>query len=210
MFYQFTCDITAKAFRELELFGCRYKLRVSCREVVQTRDGATEVGPGIGVLVFIIVVLVLLLVGSALLRAAVSLANRTIGPISVKNKILDWDWDAEDDDDDLVEGRSELAIPEPGLGQGMAIIFLSALVNLAISFVLVNALDRRWHSGDVAELLAVHLLGVFAGYVAMLGFLAGMLPTRPGRAALAALFFYLILIALAALIFALLFLIFGA
>jgi hypothetical protein len=170
-------------------------------------------GPGLlPIFIFFAVLLVLLLVGSALLRAAVSLANRTIGPVARKNKILDWDWDAEDDDDDLVEGRGELAIPEPGLAQGMLIIFLSALVNFAVTFVLANALDidRHWNRGDVAGYLGVYLLGVLAGYVAMMGFLAGMLPTRPGRAALAALFFYLLLIVIAALIFGLLFLVFGA
>ena len=170
-------------------------------------------GPGLlPIFIFFGVTLVLLLVGSALLRAAVALANRTIGPITPKNKILDWDWDAEDDDDDdLAEGRRELAIPEPGLGQGMLIIFLTALVTFAITFVLVNVLDidGRWHR-DVAEYFGVYLLGAFAGYLAMMGFLAGMLPTRPGRAALATLFFCLILIALLALIFGLLFLAFGA
>src|SRR6476469_6280479 len=125
----------------------------------------------------------LLAIVAALLRGAAALANRTIGPLKNESPI-GWDWDADDEDVDFDDGAP--AIPEPGLGRGMAILFLTAVVDLAISLVLafVLELDRQWR-GDLIR-GAVSLLGLVGGFILLTAFLAGMLPTTAGRAALVA------------------------
>jgi hypothetical protein len=161
-------------------------------------------GPGIfapfGVLLG---VLIILFVGSALLRAAVAMANRVIGPIVPKNTTIGWDWDADDEEEEEeLHEASRLAMPEPGISQGMLIVFLALVVNLAVSLFLAAVLDTR-RPFDWADDPGLHLFATAVGFVAMLGLLAGMLPTRAGRAALATLFFHLILIVLLVMIYGL-------
>lgn len=166
-------------------------------------------GPAVGILGFFVGILVVLLVGSALLRAAVALANSVIGPVRPKNKPIGWDWDAEEDDEEFAEyERPVRAIPEPGLAQGMGIVFLTALAQVALAFVVGIILDlddfggRR---GDGPMWVFAHLFGLAVGFLVMLAMLCGMLPTTPKRASVATLFFYLLLLALGVGIWLLLF-----
>jgi len=141
--------------------------------------------------------LAILAAASALLRIAVVLANRAIGPVN-KDAPIGWDWDA-DEDDELVEPPGEsAAIPEPSLGVGMFIVFLAAVAHVVAGFGLrfVLALDNGWnHVEDNLVVVAAHLLGISAGFLVMMAFLASLLPTTPKRAALTALLFHLLLLA---------------
>jgi hypothetical protein len=158
------------------------------------------IGAGLGVVV-------VLLVASTLFRAAVALANSTIGPVK-PNPSLAWDWEAAEDDEEYKElGRKLKAIPEPGLGQGMLIMLVVGAVQLVVSFVLTALfeLDRRGRRDELEEVLPPILLDVAVGFVVLTGLAASMMPTTARRAALAAFYFYVIAVALVALIFGLLY-----
>lgn len=168
-------------------------------------------GPAVGIIGFFVGILVVLLVGSALLRAAVALANSVIGPVKPKNKPIGWDWDAEEDDEEETE-RAAPAIPEPGLAQGMGIIFLTGLAQVALAFVAGIVLDLDDIGGrqrGTPMWLIAQLFGVAVGFLVMIAMLSSMLPATPKRAALATLFFYLLILALGVGIWLLLFILFG-
>jgi hypothetical protein len=135
-------------------------------------------GPAVGILGVFVGILVVMLVGSALLRAAVALANSVIGPVKPRNKPIGWDWDAEEDDEEEERERSAPAIPEPGLAQGMGIIFLTGLAQLALAFVLGILLDLDGfgpRQRDTPVWLLAQLFGLAIGFLVMLGMLSSML-----------------------------------
>ncbi len=154
---------------------------------------------GIGMLCWPAVILVALFVGSALLRAGIALANRTIGTEKTET-IIGWDWDSEEEDDEIAVKNDKPPIPEPGVGRGMAIVFLVSLVDVVIGFLLSVLFDGPAHLQDWPVQVASYLVGLTGGFVVLMGLLAGMLPTSPKRAALAALYTYLIVIGLAILV----------
>lgn len=165
-------------------------------------------GPGFGMLAAILAVLVVLFAASALLIGAVALANKTLGRVKT-DRPIGWDWDADDEEEaDFDDGAPP--IPEPGLGQGMAVIFLAAVVDLALSLVLSFVLEtdapfRR--RGE--EWVAVRLLALFGGFFLLTSFLAGMLPTTFRRAALVAFYFCLLLVVIGVVIAGLLYVALG-
>jgi hypothetical protein len=155
---------------------------------------------GFGCLCYGLAAVLVLAVASALLRVAITLANRTIGPVN-PGVVIGWDWDADEDDEPVEPEGPSPAIPEPGLGQGMAFVFLAAVVNTVLGFGLrfvltVEAGRDRSDDGPIA--VAAHLIGLVAGFLTLLALLASSLPTTPRRAALAALIFHLLLLAIAA------------
>ncbi len=150
--------------------------------------------------VALLVVLVVLFVGSALLHAAVALANRIIGPVSPPIKPIGWDWDAEEDEDEDEEQRAKPAMPEPGLGQGMVILFLTAVAEFVVGFLLTAVFEGDRWGRDWTDTPLPYLLVGAAGFLVMLWLLAGMLPTTAKRAALATLCFHLIIIIIVALV----------
>jgi hypothetical protein len=168
---------------------------------------------GIVALPLIIVgVLIVLFIASALLRAAVALANATIGRVRPSASVL-WDWEAgadEDDDDSDRPRRGTLAMPEPGIGQGMAIVFLAALVQL-VATVGVRVLFDIDFEDDLTDLGKVLFIGfsVLVGFGMTTTMAASMLPTTGRRAALAAAYFYLICLAIAAVVGVLMAAVFG-
>jgi hypothetical protein len=166
--------------------------------------------PAAGILLFLIAVLVVLFVGSALLRAAVALANKTIGPIRPSASVL-WDWEAAEEDEEYARPRRGApAMPEPGIGQGMLIVFLAGLIQLAVTVAVRIVLDLDIERDlDRGEVLLFAAFSTLVGFGVLAGMTASMLPTTGRRAALAALFFYLIVLALAALIMSLLYAVFG-
>jgi hypothetical protein len=166
---------------------------------------------GAGVLVYLLAwlaaVLLALLVGAALLRAAVAAANRTVGPVR-RAEPIGWDWDADEEDEDPVR-PAEVAIPEPGLSTGMLILFLVGLAVLTTAFLLDSparralGLTRR----DAEALALVLVPGVW--FLTLAGTTAAILPTAFRRAALVALYFSLILVAIGAVVYVLLAAAFG-
>ena len=154
----------------------------------------------LGIPLILIGVLVVLFIGSALLRAAVALANKTIGPVRPSPSVL-WDWDAaeEDDDDHGRPRRGAEAMPEPGIAQGMLIVMLAGLVQAVVTVAarILFDLDTDIDDGEVLVFIAFSTL---VGFGTMTGMIASMLPTTGKRAALAALFYHLIAIAVVALV----------
>ena len=159
-------------------------------------------GPGIAIPIFFVAVLVVLVIGSTFFRAAVAVANKMVGPVK-PSASLAWDWEAADDDEEFEEINRKLqAIPEPGLGQGMLIILVVGVVQFVLLFLLEGMfrLDCARRDEDLEDWLPFHLLGFAIGFAVMTGMSASMLPTTGKRAALATFFFYVITLAVAALI----------
>lgn len=153
----------------------------------------------------------ILAAGAVVLRSAVGLANRMIGPTKVDAPI-GWDWDEEEDDEPVELDQESAAIPTPSLGAGMLVMLLAGLVHLVIGFGLRFVLTiegGRDRSDDWLISAASHLIGLGAGFVVLLGLLSSLLPTTPRRAALAVLIFYLLLLAIALMVSALIFVVSG-
>jgi hypothetical protein len=156
------------------------------------------------------VLFVIFFLAATLLRAATALANRVIGPIKTEAPITWGDWDSDDDDEILPEGN-DAAIPEPGLGRGMLIAFLTLLASFVgggLSRAILDSDLFGLFNDDVVQ-VGTLVFGTLAGYLAMLGLLSGMLPTKPRWAALAALFMFLILLGLTVFVVGIVYLVLG-
>lgn len=136
---------------------------------------------------------VALLIGSVTLRAAVAIANRSIGPLKAKraDPFPDWDWD--DDPEDEEPRRPQKAIPEPGLGKGMMIASTLGVVSAFIGVVLaVLGGDMAEAMFDEKEQVVALVAGAvpfsFAGATLLL---VAMLPTTFWRAALVAFLYHI-------------------
>jgi hypothetical protein len=171
-----------------------------------------------------------LMIGAAILRGAVSLANACLGPDRSKTSY-------DDDEYTDYERRYERPtrrypatntgglIPEPGLGYGMVIVLVNAFAQFAIGAVMAIGLmavaggagggGQRFGAGkrgfgdggggnDALELM-MNLLSIPVGFIVTSGVLTMMLPTSFGRACLVTLFQYLIMIAIGVVIFVVLF-----
>jgi hypothetical protein len=134
---------------------------------------------------------VVLLIGSVVLRAAVSIANRSAGPVraEVVDPFPDWDWDDESEDEPRRSG--EKAIPEPGLAKGMmitsTIAVLTAFIGVVLRVLTEDLADAMFGGDDevvqIVALVVVALPFSFAGATLLL---VAMLPTTFWRAALVA------------------------
>jgi hypothetical protein len=169
-----------------------------------------------------------LMIGAVILRAAVSISNTVVGSQSSRSYDYDddddEDYDEDDDDDDDDDDRprrrrrrkkrrskSSGAIPEPGLGKGMLIVLCAWIVNVGISLVMTFALAG---GGAIAGggngaangvRLIAQLVSIPVSFLVLAGMCTAMLPTSFGRACLVALFYTLICIAIAVVIFGVLF-----
>jgi hypothetical protein len=165
---------------------------------------------GLGFFIALLVGLMLLFAGAAILRAAVGAANKTLGPVKSEEPI-GWDWDAEEEEEDDFPQGGTPAIPEPGIGQGMFVIFLSALAKVALLLILGMAvdLDDPFDIDDWGDLIA-HVLAFLGGAVVMASMLANTLATKWRWAALAVLYFYCILVVIAVFVVVLILVVAGA
>lgn len=146
------------------------------------------------------VLFVVLLVGSALVRAAVSLANRVVGRTEPPDTFGQWDdWDSDDEPAYVKSrrrGRDGRAIPEPGIASGMLITLVSGLIHAgagAVCAVLAEAVtDDRPGGEEIAAVVALALVALVVTFVVHAFLLVLLLPTTFGRAALVGFFHYLI------------------
>jgi hypothetical protein len=151
--------------------------------------------------------LILLFVGSALLRAAAVLANKTIGPVR-REEPIGWDWDADEDDEDPLPSEG-WAIPEPTSGQGMRILFLAAVGNLFLGILLQYVLREEFRIRRGLDSSGGLFLMVIFGFLILSTFIAWLLPTTFRRGALVAFFSYLILLGIVAVVASLVYLVVG-
>ncbi len=152
-------------------------------------------------------ILLILLVGSSLLRLAVSIANRLVGP--VKNRvapsggIAEWDWDDWDDEYSTPtkrgwSGQDGFAIPEPGFPKCAGILVLTALASAFGFFLLTlaaEAVGLRPHSDDTQ--LAILILDLPVASFALTLLLVAMAPTTFWRAAMVAFLYAFIVLGFA-------------
>jgi hypothetical protein len=112
-------------------------------------------------------------------------------------------------------GESKGGVPEPGFGRALLITFVTLLVQVAVGFVIGLVLGtgaaaaQNAGAGPAVQLLP-SLISLPVGFLVMSGMLTAMLPTSFPRALLVALLEYLIMIAILAVVFGLLMLVFGA
>ncbi len=102
-----------------------------------------------------------LLIGSVIVRSAVALVNRMIGPVKTDDFGQWGDWDS-DEEPAYVRNRrrgGEQAVPEPGFATGMLVTFVAGIAHLFIG-VVVGIL-----AADVLEDLFDDELVVFAVFV---------------------------------------------
>ena len=147
---------------------------------------------------------VVLLIGSVILRAAVSIANRSVGPVKAKvvDPFPDWDWDDELEDEPR---RSGEAIPEPGLAKGMMITSTIAVLTAFIGVmlrVLTEDLAEAMFGGDdeVVQIIALVVVTTpfsFAGATLLLV----AMPTTFWRSALVAFLYHCFAVLLLAVVF---------
>jgi hypothetical protein len=162
-------------------------------------------GAAIGVICVILLIGIpfYLLIMAVILRAACWAANKCL-PQSTSRYDDDYDDYDDWDDEDRPRSRrryfSAKAIPEPGLGQAMLIVF----VNLIIGFVVGGALGVVMAAGgmanDPAARLVIQAMNLVLSFLITAGVLTAMLPTTFPRACLVVLFMYLIVIAIAIII----------
>lgn len=146
-------------------------------------------------------VLVVLLVASTLLRAAVALVNRVLGPAAPPDTFGQWDdWDS-DEPAPAVRKPSGRVVPEPGLATGMLVAFVAGLVNAVgyavLAFVADAAFDDAGPPNELAAVVLLLLFGLPLSTAAHTVLLVPLLPTTFGRAGLVAAAYHLILVALA-------------
>jgi hypothetical protein len=172
-----------------------------------------------------------LMIGAAILRGAVSLANACLGPDRSKTSSYDDEYTDYEGRYDRPSRRyretnSGGLIPEPGLGYGMVIVLVNAFAQFAIGMVMAIGLmavaggagggggqgfgagKRGFGDGgggnDALELM-MNLLSIPVGFIVTSGVLTMMLPTSFGRACLVTLFQYLIIIAIGVVVVVVLF-----
>jgi hypothetical protein len=168
-------------------------------------------GPLFALLLGLAVLFVLLFVGSALLRAAVALANRAIGSIG-QERIIGWDWDEDEDEDEDDEPEGRPAMREPGTGQGMYATFIVGVLHLVVAFIFTAAfrIERPLRDSDELPLVVLCLaVGSVLGFFALSGLLTAQLGTKWRWALAAAFFYYLIGLLVFLGVLALLFAVFG-
>jgi hypothetical protein len=148
--------------------------------------------------------LLVALLAAALLRLAVYVTNKLVDPVRApapsSGGIAQWDWDDWDDEYTTpARGRRGTgAVPEPGTGKGMVIMFITALA-FGLAFVLLGFFAeemiglRRWR--DESMLVVAFLCLPLADLILTVQLFA-LLPTTFWRAALVAFVYNLILGAL--------------
>ena len=154
----------------------------------------------IGPILILLLVLLGLLISATILRGAIALANKRLGPPpeSVYIPADEDDWG-----DYPIPGQAEpraSVIPTPSAGGRMFTILVIVIVNAAVTFVIrmavaEDAAVRNGRGADLSELLTLPV-----GFVLTAGLLAAMLPTTFGRGCLVTLFYFLICVAIAAVI----------
>jgi hypothetical protein len=157
-------------------------------------DGAVVLGMLCGGLVALTVLLV---ISSAIMRFAVTLANKCLGPANPKP--YDDEWEEWEEYDRKSRGRKNNAlIPEPSITRGMGIAFVASVVNFIASFAigLVFGAGMRGMGGrggpDTVLFILVQGMSLVASFLIWAGILTAMLPTSFGRASLVTLFMGLI------------------
>ena len=155
---------------------------------------------GFVAVVLAIAIPVTLVVGAVLLRAAVSIANSCLGdqrPVWQTGGYEEWDEWEDEEETPRRSSRSRKAkvIPEPGVGQGMIIVFVATIVSLIIGGVLDEATGGIVNARGDAYIAVVAVVLVL-NFLIMSLLLSTMLPTSFGLGSLVSMFFLLICIAI--------------
>jgi hypothetical protein len=159
--------------------------------------------------VFLFAIPIGLLIGAAILRGAVSLANKCL-PKQPARENDGWGDDVRSWDD-YDRPRAPALIPEPSMGKAMGIVFvifiigiiISIPINIAFGLGAANMGMRPGQQDPLMSLLA-SLVQLPISFLVNAGVLTGMLPTSFPRACLVVLFQFLVIaVPLVALVFAL-------
>jgi hypothetical protein len=162
---------------------------------------------GVGLVVFLLA----LLMGAALLRGAVFLANLCIGtekPTEVYDEFEHYG--------DYRRPRRYAdtggSIPEPTLGQSMLIVFIIAFVNFIVGLIAGFAVSAAGVAANVDQqtmTIISQAMGLPISFLTGSFLLAGMLPTTFGKGCLVTFFQYVIGIGIAVAIVTVVYFAFG-
>mgnify|MGYP002780758880 CR=1 FL=1 len=173
-----------------------------------------------GVLCCLIVAIPLgLAIGSVILRAGVSVANKILGAKPGTSRRRDRDRDDDDEggyEEDRYGRRDRYGdrdrydrddsgevepIPEPSLGWGMLIVLAAGIVNGIIGFIIAlgvfGVMQPNTPEKEKAAELIANLISMPVGFLSLAGFSSLMLPTTFPRGMLVAAMYYVIAIAVA-------------
>lgn len=139
-----------------------------------------------------------LFLASLLLRAAVALANRSIGPVRLE-RFIGWDWVddplGQADEDQPPPPAATAAMPEPTTGQSLRTVLLLVLLHV-VQFVAMLAADSvdGYHrrQDETSFLLSYAVIGGVLGVAVLSVQLAIQLRTKWRWAVRAAVAFYLL------------------
>ncbi|HEY1188346.1 MAG TPA: hypothetical protein VGE74_11855 [Gemmata sp.] len=141
---------------------------------------------------------VALLIGSVILRAAVALANRFLGPPVQPDTFGQWDdWDSDEPGPRARKARSRL-IPEPSLAIGMLVTFavgIAGVFGYAVLGVITDELFGRGGPDEPLLVLFFIALGLPVTALALTLTLVLLLPTTFTRAALVAFIHHFVVVA---------------
>jgi hypothetical protein len=148
--------------------------------------------------------LVVLVLGSALLRAAVSLANTMIDPRKANpepvDPFADWDWDGELEDEKPRRKKKEKAVPEPGMGKGMMIASTLGAATAFVAIVLAIfgsvVAEDLFEDDEPARIFVLVLFTLPFSFIGSALLLAAMLPTTFSRGLLVTFIYYFLTVIL--------------
>jgi len=154
-----------------------------------------------------------LLIGAVILRGAVSITNSVLGSSGSRR----YDYYDDDDDDEYYptprrRSRSGGAVPSPSIGKGMLIGFIILIVQSVLGFMINFVFGRGVAAANANAMGAAimsQLISIPVCFLVVATLLSALLPTTFGKACLVALFYILIVIAIAAVIFGTLFFMWG-
>lgn len=146
-----------------------------------------------GLICGLFVIVGLLVFGSIILRAAISLSNKCLGASPAGN------YYPEDEELDEWIGyrqikRPTVGIPTVGIGKGMVSSFLLAVFGFLPGIPMRFLFDVGYHRHD--NDVPAHILALVFSFPISALVLAGLLPTKFGRACLVLLMAYLIIFGL--------------
>ncbi len=157
---------------------------------------------GIG---FLLILPLGLLIGSVILRGAVSFANKRLGPAPESSYIVE---DEDDWGDYPIAGQqpeqANGVIPTPSVGGGMLVMLVVAIVIGVVTFVFQMMMGDNPGGGGgrlrgpLDDMVVTRLLSLPISFILMAGLLAVFLPTSFSRSCLVVLFYFLICLGVAA------------
>ncbi|MBP3957498.1 hypothetical protein J8F10_19800 [Gemmata sp. G18] len=155
-----------------------------------------EAALGLICVVLVFAIPIGLLIGAALLMAAVAITNKCL-PVP-PSRYDDYEDDWEDEDPQRPRKRNtKTAIPAPTFNRAVVIVLVNALAGFVGGLVLSGVAGAGGLANNQGAMLLIQGVQIVLGFLIAASVLTQMLPTTFPRACLVVLFQYLIMFAIA-------------